>query len=106
MVVIQNEQLLKGFFAVIEQKKILICCLREEKTVAARIWLKGGYAGVYVAQEKRGFLYSPDIVWFFYPLLGWGIGLLLHHLFAVLWIEKTLEEREAKAEYRARDAKQ
>ena len=51
------------------------------------------------------FLYSPEDVWFFYPLIGWGIGLSMHYLFGVKWIEKTLKEREAKAEYKAREAK-
>jgi hypothetical protein len=29
----------------------------------------------------------------------------MHYLFGVRWLEKTLEEREAKAEYRARGIK-
>lgn len=51
------------------------------------------------------FLYSPEVIWFFYPLLGWGIGITAHYLGAVRWIEKTLKEKEAKAEYRARENK-
>ena len=50
-------------------------------------------------------LYSPNAIWFFYPLLGWGIGLFIHYLFGVHWIEKGLEEKEAKAEYRAKESK-
>ena len=47
-------------------------------------------------------IYTPEVVWFFYPLIGWGIGISMHYLFGVRWLEKELEEREAKAEYRAR----
>ena len=45
-------------------------------------------------------LYSSNTIWFFYPLMGWGIGLSMHYLFGIFWLEKTLKEREAKAEYR------
>ena len=51
------------------------------------------------------FIYSPETIWFFYPLIGWGIGISMHYLFCVRWIEKELKEREAKAEYGAREAK-
>jgi len=51
------------------------------------------------------FIYSPETIWFFYPLIGWGIGISMHYLFGVRWIEKELKEREAKAEYKAREAK-
>ncbi|MEM2429219.1 MAG: 2TM domain-containing protein [Nitrososphaerales archaeon] len=50
-------------------------------------------------------VYSPKVIWFFYPLIGWGIGISMHYLFGVCWLEKGLKEREAKAEYRAREAK-
>jgi len=47
------------------------------------------------------FIYSTEIIWFFYPLISWGIGISAHYL-GVHWIEERLEEIEAKAEYRAR----
>lgn len=84
---------------------------------------KRAYREVVMEEEKRGFivhsvvyalvnamlitinlLYSPRVVWFFYPLIGWGIGLSMHYL-GVRWAERTLKDREAKAEYRAREAK-
>jgi len=49
-------------------------------------------------------VYVPKVIWFFYPLIGWGIGLAMHYLFGVRWIEKTIIEKEAKAEYRAKRA--
>lgn len=47
-------------------------------------------------------IYSPRFIWFFYPLIGWGIGIAIHYLDGIRWIERKLEEREAKAEYRVR----
>ncbi|AEA47085.1 2TM domain-containing protein [Archaeoglobus veneficus] len=83
---------------------------------------KKAYREVVAEEEKRGFLvhlvvyvlvnamlilinliYSPEAIWFFYPLIGWGIGISMHYLFGVRWIEKGLKEREAKAEYRVRE---
>jgi len=49
-------------------------------------------------------IYVPQKIWFFYPLIGWGIGVAVHYLFNVRWLEKSLIEKEAKAEYRARKA--
>lgn len=82
---------------------------------------KKAYREIRVEEEKRGFsvhlvvyvlvnamliatnfINSPEDIWFFYPLIGWGIGISIHYLNAVRWIEKVLKEKEAKAEYRAR----
>lgn len=27
---------------------------------------------------------SPQYIWFYWPLLGWGIGLIIHSIFGVL----------------------
>ncbi len=37
--------------------------------------------------------YSPDLLWVIYPALGWGIGIVMHLVFALLWQEKP-EERD------------
>ena len=85
---------------------------------------KRAYREMRKEEEKRGFvvhlivyilvngmliavnlLYSPEVIWFFYPLIGWGIGISMHYLFVVRFLEKTLKEREAKAEYLAREMK-
>ena len=29
------------------------------------------------------FIYTPWFLWFPFPLLGWGIGVLLHYIFGV-----------------------
>ena len=47
-------------------------------------------------------VFAPAVLWFFYPLITWGIGLFMHYLYEVRFIRRTTEEREAKIEYRAR----
>ena len=85
---------------------------------------KKAYREIRAEKEKRGFLthlvvyilvnlmlivinfvYSREVIWFFYPLIGWGIGISVHYLNAVRWIEKWLKEEEAKAEYRIKESK-
>jgi len=84
---------------------------------------KKAYRDIVVEDEKRGFsihlvvyvlvnamfivvdlMYPPEY-WFFYPLTGWGIGILLHYLSAVRGIDRELKDRESKAEYRLRETK-
>jgi len=57
--------------------------------------------GVYVLINSILFLInittSPDVLWFYWPLLGWGIGIVMHavyvfdlgHWFGPDWEEKT-----------------
>ena len=43
--------------------------------------------------------YSPEHLWFFWPMLGWGIGLLFHGLKAFNYtpfLGKNWEERKLK----------
>jgi hypothetical protein len=75
-----------------------------------------------IEEEKRGFLIHlivyvlvnaglitlnllvvPEFIWFYWPLLGWGIGVTANYLGAVRWIEKDLKKKEAIAESRARE---
>ena len=28
---------------------------------------------------------TPEVIWFPYPMVGWGIGLLIHYLTSVRW---------------------
>ncbi len=62
------------------------------------------YVLVNVMIISINFIYSPEAIWFFYPLLGWGIGITIHYLIAVRWIESALKKKEAEAEYRARES--
>jgi hypothetical protein len=48
-------------------------------------------------------VFVPAFLWFFFPLIGWGIGLTMHFLFGVLWVRSETENWQAKVEYRARE---
>jgi len=47
-------------------------------------------------------MYTPKYIWFFYPLLGWGIGIAIHYYAGVVHLLKEMEAEEALAERRAR----
>ncbi len=51
------------------------------------------YAFVNAALITLNLLYVPEVIWFFWPLLGWGIGIAIHYLVAVRWLEKGLRRR-------------
>ncbi len=42
--------------------------------------------------------YSPDHLWFYWPMLGWGIGLLFHGLkaFDFTFMSKNWEEKKIR----------
>ena len=68
--------------------------------------MKGFYAHLvsYVLVNLLLFLInittSPDVLWFYWPLFGWGIGIVMHGLFVFgfgnwlgqEWEEKKIEE--------------
>jgi hypothetical protein len=67
--------------------------------------IKGFYSHLTVYVLVIGFLvfinlrYSPEYLWFFWPALGWGIGLVSHSIKAFNWIPyfgKDWEERKIK----------
>ncbi|HOL18059.1 MAG TPA: 2TM domain-containing protein [Bacillota bacterium] len=31
-------------------------------------------------------MFTPQVLWFIFPLIGWGIGIVLHLLFSFFWI--------------------
>ncbi len=83
---------------------------------------KKAYREMKIEEKKRGFiihlivyvliniglvilnlLVNPEAIWFFWPLIGWGIGIAMHYLNAIRWIEKNLKEKEAIAEGRAKE---
>jgi len=48
-------------------------------------------------------IYSPDQLWFYCPIIIWGIsGLLPHYLFGVRWIEKRIKEEQQRIEQKAK----
>ncbi len=60
------------------------------------------HSAVYVAVNSAlaavNLLLVPEVIWFIYPLLGWGIGLTLHYTLAVRLLDRLLKADEAKAE--------
>ena len=81
---------------------------------------KSAYRSVRKAEEKRGFLLhlvayvvvnvglvgvnllNSEYVWFYWPLIGWGVGLFFHGL-SVRFLDRRLEEREIKSEHLAKE---
>ncbi|HZD34656.1 MAG TPA: 2TM domain-containing protein [Nitrososphaeraceae archaeon] len=42
---------------------------------------------------------DPDVIWFVYPLIGWGIGIIAHFVFAIVLAKKSyIHQNEAKSE--------
>lgn len=46
---------------------------------------------------------APQFLWFFFPLIGWGIGLTMHYLGGVRFVRNETEEWQARVEHRARE---
>lgn len=46
-------------------------------------------------------MFVPQFLWFFFPLIGWGIGLTMHYLFAVRFEGEQTQDWQAKVERRA-----
>lgn len=47
-------------------------------------------------------LVADEVLWFYYPLAGWGLGLSFHYLAGVRSIRTKVVERQARIEERAR----
>ena len=48
-------------------------------------------------------MFAPQFLWFVFPLVGWGIGLTMHYLFAIQFARSETESWQARVEYRARE---
>jgi 2TM domain len=44
---------------------------------------------------------ATEFPWAVFPLIGWGIGLTMHHLFGLRWADKAITDRQARIEQRA-----
>lgn len=56
------------------------------------------YAGVNTGLITLNMLTVPQVPWFVFPLVGWGIDLANHYYFGVHRAPQSLEEYELKAE--------
>lgn len=41
---------------------------------------------------------SEDFVWFPFALVGWGIGLTMHYLYAIHWIDREVRDHQEKVQ--------
>lgn len=57
-----------------------------------------GYIFVNVLMILCDIFLTKGPLWFYFPLIFWGIGLLQHYLYSVYWIERELKKRELFAE--------
>lgn len=65
------------------------------------------YAAVNIGLLAINLITSPDTLWFYWPLLGWGIGLSFHALQVFRPVQlfgRDWEERKVR-EYMARDGR-
>jgi hypothetical protein len=64
------------------------------------------HAAIYVVVNAFLIVFNllvvPDDNWFYFPLLFWGFGLLMHYLFGVRQMGRIIETRQAQIEQRAR----
>jgi len=86
----ENENLLEEY-----KKAYRNVVIREEKKIF-KIHLVI-YVFVNAVMASINLMYSPQVLWSVYPLIGWGIGLIAHYLTSVKWIEKRIKRREALA---------
>jgi hypothetical protein len=65
------------------------------------------HAAVYVLVNMLliiiNLMFVSTFLWFFFPLIGWGIGLTMHFLFGVLWVGSETENWQSRVEHRARE---
>jgi hypothetical protein len=76
---------------------------QKEKTRVAEMVGFYGHLGAYVLVNSLLFLIDiltpPDILWFYWPLLGWGIGIVMHaaYVFGLgRWFGSDWEEKRIK----------
>ncbi len=48
-------------------------------------------------------LWQTDFYWFYFPLLGWGLGLVMQYILEIFYLQKDMDRKEALAEKRARE---
>jgi hypothetical protein len=44
---------------------------------------------------------ATEFPWVVFPLVGWGIGLTLHYLFGLRWVNQAITDRQTRIEQRA-----
>jgi hypothetical protein len=94
---------LSGELSLAEYKKSFRQIVKEDSAAgfAAHLVI---YVVMNIMLAVADFVYSPDQLWFFFPLFGWGAGLIMHYLLGYRWIERIIKSLELLAENRSREA--
>ena len=72
---------------------------REVEYSDARYWFKRHLAVYVVANIAIAVLniwLMPERLWFYWPLVGWGVGLVGHYVFGVRMFNRWWEETERR----------
>lgn len=77
--------------------------LKKEEEKQGLLWHIAIYVVVNAVMVAVNLVYLPGSIWFIYPLLGWGLGLLSHYFFGFRNLEERLNDRAEKAEERAKE---
>ena len=83
-----------------EYRKAEVEVLREEVASEFRVHLLVYLAGNTIA-VLLNLLVVDEVLWFFYPLIGWGLGLLFHYVAGVRHVEERIVKRQSRIEERA-----
>jgi hypothetical protein len=81
---------------------------RAERAVALEEERRGFafHAGTYLVGNALLIAYNlfivPEFIWFPFPLVVWGIGLLMHYVFGVRMAPRNIAQRQALIEQRGR----
>ncbi|MDQ4095909.1 MAG: 2TM domain-containing protein [Actinomycetota bacterium] len=59
------------------------------------------FIGVNLVATLFNLLVADEVLWFFYPLVGWGLGLAFHYLAGVRSLRSKVAERQTRIEERA-----
>lgn len=71
------------------------------------------YLVINTALAIINYLTSPEHLWYYWPLLGWGVGLVIHAIFTFIstdkffgkeWEEKTIERYKKEIEQTKKDS--
>lgn len=59
------------------------------------------FAGVNAISTLFNLLVADEVLWFFYPLVGWGLGLAFHYFSGVRSVRSKVAERQTRIVERA-----
>ncbi len=78
-------------------KRLIEMLLRKKR---GKVSLLITYIVINITLVLINIAFTPERIWFIFPIIGWGIGLSMHYYFGIHRLEKELIEREKRAEAR------